>query len=155
MEQYHIWICKSGKSPRAQAEAKKKAADDKTRERMEKLNKAQDEKVQASAANAAAQLAFGSNARWNRWGAKKDAAKADAGAPAAGPAAAAAGSAPAAAEAAASASAAAASAASAGAPAAVKAEPGAGETSEINTCSKYPPCRKTKSLTDQKECSTV
>ncbi len=108
----------------AQAEAKKKAADDKTRERMEKLNKAQDEKVQASAANAAAQLAFGSNARWNRWGAKKDpAAKPDAAAPSA----AAAGSTAGPAEASALASAAAAPAASAAAPGAAKADGSAGE----------------------------
>lgn len=113
-----------------QVEAKKKAADDKTKERMEKLTKAQDEKIQASAANAAAQLAFGSNARWNRWGAKKDAAKPDAGAAglaAAGPPAGATpGSTPASAAAAASASAAAV-VPSAAAPAAVKADGSTGE----------------------------
>ena len=94
---------------------------------MEKLTKAQDEKIQASAANAAAQLAFGSNARWNRWGAKKDAAKPEAGAAgsvAASGAAAATipGSAPAPAVAASSA----AVAASSAAPAATKADGGTG-----------------------------
>lgn len=94
---------------------------------MEKLTKAQDEKIQASAANAAAQLAFGSNARWNRWGAKKDAAKPDAGAAGTADPAAAAAAAPGAGTAPAAAAGAAAAAGSAAAPAATKADGGTGD----------------------------